>query len=106
MSLLGVAAIIGAFAGLITAIAGAYVLIRTSKTVVRTEEQVAETHILVRQVDRAVNGKPPGASTMVAQVQHLHDQQFPPLDMDDDEAILPLLRKIDARLAILDDQER
>ena len=61
---------------------------------------------LLRQVDRAVNGKPPGASTMVAQVQHLHDQQFPPLDMDDDEAILPLLRKIDARLAILDDQER
>ena len=33
------------------------------------------THGLVVEVDKAVNGKPPGDQTMVSQVQDLHDDR-------------------------------
>jgi hypothetical protein len=43
-------------------------------------------------VSHAVNGKPPGATTLVSQVQDLTNKAFPP----EEDAILPLLRRIAA----------
>ncbi len=81
--LTGVAAIILAVSALITSL-GTY---RTVKT----------THALMGQVDRAVNGKPPGATTMVQQVQDLTDQAFPP-PVENGDAVLPILRRIEELL--------
>jgi hypothetical protein len=81
----GGAALLGALGVFITALATAYVTIRAAR-LGRT------THEMVRQIDHAVNGKPPGSTTMVQQVQGLTDKAFPP----DEDAILPLLRRIAA----------
>ena len=88
----GIAAVITAAGVFIAACAAAYVTVRTSRT-------VKETHAMVKQVDAAVNGKPPGATTMVAQIQQLHDDKFPPPEETD--ALLPLLRKVAADVASL-----
>lgn len=78
----GLAALITAIAVLVAAISGAYVSIRTTRT-------VKETHAKVAQIDAAVNGKRPGETTMVSQVQDLHDQ-LPAKQ----EAILPMLKRL------------
>lgn len=52
----------------------------------------------VKQIDAAVNGKPPGETTMVKQVQDLTDKAFPP-DPGNGDAVLPLLRRLVADFA-------
>ncbi len=84
-----VAALITAVGVLIAAMAGAYATVKSTRT-------IRATHTMVQQVDAAVNGKAPGESTMVSQVQDLHDA-IPP-----EEAVLPTLRRIEARLEALE----
>jgi hypothetical protein len=81
---------LGGIASIITALA---VLTSTFFTLRR----VNATHTKVEQIDQAVNGKGPGESTMVSQVQELHDKSFPP-PVDQGDAVLPLLRKVYAEL--------
>jgi len=95
-----VAAIIGAIALLVTSIGGLIVSVRSSRRVAEVKVAVDEnrltvndTHAMVTQVDAAVNGKPPGATTMVSQVQDLHDETFPRVDENGD-ALLPLVRRL------------
>jgi len=88
VSLANVAAFVVAIALLITASSGAYAQIRSVR-------KVAETHGMVKQIDAAVNGKPPGATTMVSQVQDMHDR-LPPVTNGD--AVLPMLRTILAKM--------
>jgi hypothetical protein len=62
------AAIITAVSALIAVIGNIYLQTRHIKPIAQA----------VRQIDSAVNGKPPGATTLVSQVQDLTDQAFPP----------------------------
>lgn len=80
----GIAAVITAVGVLVAALAAAYVSVLNTRRIKATE-------VMVKQIDNAVNGKPPGASTMVSQVQDLHNQLPQPVT---DLAVLPLLRKV------------
>lgn len=77
-------------AAVISALAAAWVSVRTLRVAKNTAEKIG-------QIDRAVNGQPPGTKTMVRQVQDLHDQIVPiPLKPEElqEAAMLPLLRRL------------
>lgn len=60
-----------------------------------------DTNVKAKEIDRAVNGKAAGATTMVSQVQDMHDDTFPlalTADEIDSAAVLPLLRRIATKL--------
>ncbi len=84
--LAGIAAVVTATAVLIAAGASAYVTVKSTRT-------IKQTNAMVHQIDAAVNGKPPGSTTMVDQVQALTNQAFPKEEVNGD-AMLPLLRKL------------
>ena len=94
----GIGALLLGVAGLIGSLAAAYSTVTTDRRSKATLSTVKATAVQVGQIDNAVNGKPPGATTMVAQVQELHDDKFPPPNGD---ALLPLLRKVAADVAAL-----
>ncbi len=58
----------------------------------RTGRITKDTNAKATQIDHAVNGKGPDATTMVSQVQEMHDKDFP--IVTDDDAVLPLLRRV------------
>lgn len=89
-------AALAALGVLLTGAGSIYTAIRTG----RTQRTVQATHVTVREIDRAVNGKPPGATTMVSQVQDLHDEQFP-APQTNGAAILPTLARMEEQLATL-----
>lgn len=69
---------------------------------------LAETHHMVTQIDAAVNGKAPGASPMVDQVQDLHDQIPTPEPAEpavNGGALLPLVRLLVADMQRRAEQE-
>ena len=85
-----------AIAAIITATtAGVALILMRITALIREVRLTAEK---VDQIDHAVNGKPPGATTMVSQVQQLHDDKFPSPNGD---AVLPLLRQVAADVAAL-----
>lgn len=81
---IGIAAVISAVAALVTAVA---VFFNSRR---------------VKAIDHAVNGKPPGATTLVAQVQDLHDEKF----IIEDAAVIPLLRRLVEEVNALKPKER
>lgn len=85
-------------AGLISAITALLSVIRNGNRAKSSGETVDATHAMVRQIDSAVNGKPPGDAPMVQQVQDLHDQ-IPPREPE--EAVIPLLKKMSSDIADL-----
>ena len=95
-TLTGVALIITQIAALVTALRSAKVQrgIALDQAVMHTDQTAM--HAKVTQIDTAVNGKAPGETTMVSQVQDLHDNQFPaPTNTNSNsDALLPLLRKV------------
>jgi len=52
----------------------------------------------VSQIDAAVNGKAPGETTMVSQVQDIHDAMPTELTPPTPVAVLPLVQQIHAHL--------
>lgn len=76
------------FAGIGQALVGVATLIAS----VAALRKASVVESKVDQVGHAVNGKPPGATTLVSQVQDLTNKAFPPQE----DAILPLLRRIAA----------
>ena len=83
MDYTGIAALITALAVLIAACGSIYISIRTTRT-------VKQTHGMVTQIDRAVNGQPPGGQTMVSQVADLH-KEIPESGPDSIRALLAKL---------------
>ena len=96
-----VAAILGGLGILLSSVGAFIVSLRSSKRVAEVKAVVVEnrqttndTHAMVQQVDAAVNGKPPGATTMVQQVQDLTNQAFPQPEFTNGDALLPLVRRL------------
>lgn len=99
----GIATVLTAVGVLVAALAGAYVTVRSTK-------QIRETHETMKQVDAAVNGKPPGAQPMQSQVTDMHvgdvlrDEREVIRDdlqgirdagqVEYEDAVLPLLRRL------------
>lgn len=86
----GLAAVLTAAAGLVAAVTALVSVLRNGKT-------ARDTHGMVKQIDSAVNGKPPGGTTMVSQVQEMHDQAFP-APVENGDAVLPTLRRLEQLL--------
>lgn len=84
----GIAQLLTGAGVLVAAIAGAVVSLRSVHT-------IKATHAIVKEVDRAVNGKPPGGTTLVSQVQDMTDAAG-----KSEDAVLPLLRRIAAALEV------
>ena len=63
--------------------------------VAEVAEKAGETHAMVQQIDRAVNGKPPGETTLVKQVQDMTDAAK---EGARDEGIVAALARIEKRL--------
>lgn len=82
---------------------GAAGYLALSRKLAQARRMVESTHAMVVQVDRAVNGKPMGEETMVAQVQDLHDREPAQEDAD---AVLPLLRQLASDVAALKAQDK
>lgn len=82
----------GGIAALIAALGVFAVGIAATISMLRTSTRVKDTHHMVTQIDGAVNGKMPGETTMVSQVQDLHDHM--PGDDHIPEAVLPLLKQL------------
>ena len=80
--------------GIASVITAAAVLV----TAIGTLPIVRRTHEMVKQVDAAVNGKPPGSTTMVSQVQDMHDKTFPEPQPINGAAILPTLKRMEELL--------
>jgi len=76
-------------AAVIAALSAAYVSVTNT-------HRLKQVHRIAWQIDRAVNGKPPGASPMVSQVQRLYDQIPKPIEKEEvnGAAMLPLLRDV------------
>jgi len=85
---------------LITSIA---VLVATVGTVYVNVRHLRPIRREVGQIDAAVNGKSPGQTTMVSQVQEMYDSDFPErtVDRENGDAILPILRGLAAEMAKL-----
>lgn len=90
--------------GLLTAAGTALLAGATFTSVFRNSKKIDSAHkkldvqgAQITQVDAAVNGKPPGETTMVSQVQDIHDKQFP-LPVENGDAVLPRLQRIEALL--------
>lgn len=79
----GIAAVITAIGVLVAALGSTYINIKSTKT-------IKATHGMVKEIDTAVNGRKPGQTTMVSQVQDLHDDRLPV----EHDAILPMLRRL------------
>lgn len=76
-----------------------YSTVKNSRQIEKVHGIAAEMAPKVTQIDAAVNGKPPGETTMVSQVQDLHDQIPAPVPpVEDQDAVLPLLKKVLAEL--------
>jgi hypothetical protein len=96
-----IAAVLGGLALLVSSVTAAFVSVRSSRRVQEVKGEVLlnrattnDIHTMVKQVDAAVNGKPPGETTMVQQVQNLTDQAFPKVLPVDQDALLPLMRRL------------
>jgi hypothetical protein len=81
VDLFGVAAVITATGVAVGALLAAFLPYRTTKA----------THAIVKEIDRAVNGKPAGETTMVQQIQDLTDTAASEPEPD---AIVPMLKRI------------
>lgn len=64
LDLTGLGAVLVGFAAVIGSLASAYMAVKNTKK--------------IRDIDRAVNGKPPGAQTLQNQVADLHSDRPPP----------------------------
>ncbi len=92
-----------AFAGgavLVTALGGVIMQFRTAAKITDTHSTVQDVKHDTGQIDRAVNGQPPGTTTMVQQMQDLTDKNFPPQEPvnGNENAMLPTLQRIEAFL--------
>jgi len=93
-------AAVGSFIALVTpALVAGYLKLR--KGVQDTRRDIFNTHVVVRLIDHAVNGRPVGAASIQDQIADIHSRDLSTPKTNGD-AVIPLLRDILAKLDVLE----
>ena len=83
------------FAGIASLVTAVAVLVAVVGNIFLTRRQLNKHGITLGDIDHAVNGKPPGETTLVSQIQDITDQNL----ALDDVGIVPLIRLIATEIA-------